>query len=440
MTTVGGLLLALWLVAATVSLVCVRDLLSPDKLILAALGVFFLDIFISPYPAIVAVAYALLLLAFMMAVIGSSTLVQSAGADRTPARRPHPAEAAADRIGRGHLLFWILSVPALVAQVALVLHFGGIVGYINVLALRVIEFQGLGWLTSIIQTFAIVDLMYFAYLVTRARRGVFDWALYLTHLLVFTALALLTGSRGSLLVNFVLMAVVRHYLVKPLRLRFLAGLAAAALLVASVLEVAREGVGFGEEGLVTGLSDSRGGDRSYSFAWATYGTLSLRLVLEFEVVRTHLGLTYLTWFTNAVPRAFWPDKPDTGGVVLTKEYTGDAWGGSSHLSTGILPEAIINFGQAGGLAVGVAQLAFVLVAMLALYARCKVRLARGGNDAFVTAVRFAYLSWGMTALVVGEFTNVMLTLTVQLLTLWLVHATLRALGLFDPRALGAPAR
>jgi hypothetical protein len=380
----------------------------------------------------------LLLLAFMVAVVGSSSLIrvtEAACAGAAPAAAARPLRpAGGDRPAWGHLLMWAISAPALVAQAALILNFGGLVGYLNVLALRVVEFRGLGWLTSIIQTYAVVDLLYFAWLASRARRRWPDIALYLGHLLLFVALALLSGSRGSLLVNFVLMAIVFHYLVRRLTLGFLLGLAGSALLVASVLEVAREGVAFGDEGLVTGLSQTGGGERSLGFAWASYGTLPLRLVLEGEVVRSHLGMTYATWITNAVPRAFWPDKPDTGGVVLTKEYTGDAWGGSSHLSTGILPEAIINFGQDAGLALGAFQLLLLLVAVLGLYARLKRRLADGGPYLFVSVVRFAYVSWALTALLVGEFTNVMLTLTVQLLALWLMEVMLRMLRLVDPRA------
>src|SRR5207247_1379491 len=148
------------------------------------------------------------------------------------------------------------------------------------------------------------------------------------------------------LVNFVLMAMVHHYLVKRASLRWLVVVGASALIVASILGVAREGVAIGDEGLVTGLSESKEAESSLSFAWATYGTMPLELVLEAPYVNLHYGFTYLTWITNAIPRAFWPDKPDSGGVVLTKEYTGDSWGGSSHLSTGLLPEAVITFGQA----------------------------------------------------------------------------------------------
>lgn len=435
MSPVGSALFVLWLLAAGVSMACIRDLLSPDKLVLAVLGLFFSEIFFAPHQTEVYAAYAMLLLAFVAAVI----IHASAAAGRPRWRieaghgggslRPLPSRASF----RGHALMWALSLPAIAAQQALIMHFGGLVGYINVLALRVVEFQGLGWLTSIIQTFAVVDLLYYGYLATRKSTRVADWLSFLLHLSVFVVIALLTGSRGSLLVNFVLLAILRHHLVRPMKVRHVLAIVASTMVVASVLEVAREGVAFGDEGLTTGLSPERGNEQAIGYAWASYGTLPLRLVLEGEVVKHHMGLTYATWFTNAVPRAFWPDKPDTGGVVLTKEYTGDAWGGSSHLSTGILPEAIINFGQAGGLAVGVLQFTALMLALMALRVRLRRRLHAGGEYRFVDAIRFAYLSWSVAALLIGEFTNVMLTLTVQLLALWLLAWVLRTIGLQGAR-------
>lgn len=436
MSGVAYVLLSLWIVAAAVSFAAIRDVLSPDKLIILALGIFFADIFITPYPPAVQIAYGLLLLTFVVAVVGLSPLVRSAAAD-TPRRvlsRTGARPMAAPAIG--HTFFWIISIPALVAQTAMIARFGGIEGYISVLALRVIEFEGLGWLTAIVQTFSIVDLLYFSFVVTLQNPRRVALALYGMHLLVFVVLALLTGSRGSLLVNFVLMTMVHHYLVKRASLRWLAAVAASALLLASVLEVAREGVGVGAEGLVTGLSESKKADSSLSFAWTTYGTLSLALVLGDQNVKLHYGVTYLTWATNVIPRAFWPNKPDTGGNVLTKEYTGDAWGGSSYLSTGILPEAMLNFGQAAGLLVGLLQLALMLGLALILYVRYKRRFALRGPYDFIYGVRFAYFSWAMMALIVGEFTNVMMTLTIQLLTVWLVFKLIKSRGLANRPLVG----
>lgn len=429
MSAIGFVLFALWLLAAAVSYACIRDIFSPDKLALAALGVFFADIFFSHYPATVQFAYALLLLALASTVIVLSPLVRRAAAE--PLALPPPSRTQPNSFSAAvsPVFFWVISMPALAAQVAMIANFGGIEGYIGVLAMRVIEFQGLGWLSAIIQTYSIVDLLYFSFLVTRRHVAPLAIAVYCVHLLLFVVIALLTGSRGSLLVNFVLMVLVHHLLVRRATLRRLVVVAVSALVVASVLEVAREGVAIGDEGLVTGLSESREAESSVGFAWATYGTMPLALVLDAPSVNLHYGFTYLTWVTNAIPRALWPEKPDSGGVVLTKEYTGDAWDGASHLSTGLLPEAMINFGQAAGLFVGVLQFVLIQTFLVILYVRYKRRLALHGPYDFVYGVRFAYISWAMMGLIVGEFTNIMLTLTVQLVTVWLLFAAIRWPGL-----------
>lgn len=417
MTEVGGWLFVAWLACGVTAIVCVRDMFSPDKLMLAALGVFFADIFVSPYPPLVGGAYALLLLALLVAVLATQTAAGPAAHLEGP---PRALSATADAAPVRHRTFWLLSIPALAAQFGLVAHFGGIIGYINALPMRVITFQGLGWLTTIVQTYSVINLLYFACVVTSRRTGGGAFVPYGLHLMLFLVLALMTGSRGSLLVNIVLMAMVYHHLVRRVSLRSLAALAASALLVASVLEVAREGVSFGEEGLVTGLSESREARSSLGFAWTTYGTQTLDLVFRPDDIRRHNGFTYLTALTNVVPRAWWPDKPDTGGVVLTKELTGDAWGGSSHLSTGILPEAIINFGPAAGMCFGLVQFGLLVALLQLLYSRARPGFVRPGPDTFVSGVRFAYIVWGSMGLIVGEFTNVVVTTAIQLLTLWLV--------------------
>ena len=424
MPVIGSVLFSLWLLAAIVSLVCIRDVFSPDKLIVTALGVFFADIFVTPYSNEVLFAYILLVLAFITTIIVLAPTVRHISVQIGQFQRPR-TDSPRKTLTISHGFFWAISVPALTAQIAMIANFGGIEGYINVLAMRVIEFQGLGWLTAIIQTFAIVDLVYFAFVVTRRQPQRATRVFYSLHLLVFVILALLTGSRGSLLVNFVLMAMIHHHLVKQARLRWLVMVAATALLVASVLEVAREGVSIGDDGLTTGLSEVNAAESNVGLAWTTYGTTPLELVLDAPYVNKHYGFTYLTWFTNMVPRALWPDKPDSGGVVLTKEYTGDAWGGSSHLSTGILPEAIINFGQIAGLLFGILQLVLILSVLIALYARYKKRFARRGRYAFIDGVRFCYINWAMMGLIVGEFTNIMLTLTAQLFTVWLTLGAIR---------------
>lgn len=411
----GSFLLAAWLIAAAVSFYTVRDVFSPEKLILVALAVFFGDIFFHDYSLELSLVYVLLITSFVTVVIAFRPILQQS---RTGlgGRYLGGMHRKKDGLLVGYKFFWLLSIPALLAQVWMIQLFGGIEGYINVLAMRVVEFRGLGWLMSIIKTFSIINLVYFSYLVTRNKRKTRDVLMYTLHLAIFLVIALLTSSRGYLLVNLVLMLLIYHHSVKRVGLRWLFAFALSAMLLASVLELARQGVSFGEGGLVTGLSAERQNDRKMSFRWAQYGTIPLDLVLEENNANKHYGFTYLTVATNFVPRSIWPTKPDTGGIILTKEYTGDAWDGSSNLSTGILAEAIINFGQSAGVVVGILQFSALVGGLLLYYIRFRRRRVMNVKFQFIDSVRFAYISWATMALIVGEFTNTMVGLLIQLIT------------------------
>jgi len=411
----GSILLVVWLLAATVSFYTVSDVFSPEKLILIALGMFFGDVFFNDYSLEFNLVYVAILTSFVAVVVLLSPILRRNMKSLASASSLEMHHKSNDLL-IGYKFFWLLSIPALLAQVWMIQLFGGIEGYINVLAMRVVEFRGLGWLTSIIKTFSVINLVYFSYLVTRSRRKRRDVAIYMLHFGLFLFMGLLTGSRGSLLVNPVLMLLIYHHSVQRISLRWLSAFALSAVLLASVLELARQGVSFGEGGLVTGLSAERQDDRKMSFRWAQYGTIPLNLVLDENNASKQYGFTYLTVITNFVPRVIWPTKPDTGGIVLTKEYTDNAWGGSSNLSTGIFPEAIINFGQPLGVIVGTLQFCALVGGLLLYYVRFRRRKLVNNRYQFVYSVRFAYISWAAMALIVGEFTNTMITLLIQLIT------------------------
>jgi hypothetical protein len=419
----GIFLLAAWLSVMVLSLWAVRDIFSPDKLMFAALGVFFGGIFFDNYSLGISAVYALLLVASMTVIVAFAPILRSTQS-KLVARAPNREPGGNGMPFVGYGFFWLVSLPALAAQVGMIEHFGGIAGYVNILSLRVKEFEGLGWLTSIIRTFSIIDLIYFSYLITRRKLTVSVIVVYVIHLLIFVVLALLTGSRGSLLVNFLLMALVYHNSVRRISARWLLTLAASTLLIASMLEVARQRLAFGEEGILTGLSEERQNEKKMSFAWAKYGINPLELLLNADRVTMYYGLTYLTVFTNIIPRAIWPEKPDSGGVILTKEYTSET-GGTSYLSTGIIPEAIMNFGVPLGIVVGTFEYGALVGGLILYYIRYRQRLLTNSPYKFIDSVRFAYISWGMMGLIVGEFTNVIVNLLVQLITVWAINQLIR---------------
>lgn len=421
----GTFLLAAWLSAGAVSFYVVRDAFSPDKLVLAMLGLFFADIFFDDYSLKLCFVYALLILTLAVTVVLARGPILRHSRMASVASAPSGTHFKNGVPLVGYKFFWLVSLPALVAQVYMIQIFGGIEGYINSLALRVVEFRGLGPIIALIKTYSIVNLIYFSFLVTRRKRKIRHVVIYGLHLLIFVVMTLLTGSRGSLLINFVLMALIYHHSVRRIRTLWLFIFAVGALLTASVLEVARQGVAFKDGVLITGLSEVRQPEKQATFGWAKYGLIPLELVLEASHVNMYYGSTYLTVLTNIIPRDIWPTKPDTGGLILTKEYTGDAWGGSSNLSTGIIPEAIINFGQPLGIVLGALQFGMLVGGLLLYYVRYRRRLVMNDPYKFIDSVRFSYITWGMAGLVTGEFTNVMVNLVIQLTTVWAVYRLIR---------------
>src|SRR5205823_14738437 len=65
-----------------------------------------------------------------------------------------------------------------------------------------------------------------------------------------------------------------------------------------------------------------------------YGLVPLEVVLNADVLNLHYGSTFLAAVTNLIPRPLWPDKPDSAGLVITKDYLGNRWLGASNLNAG----------------------------------------------------------------------------------------------------------
>lgn len=418
MTAVGIYLAGLWGITLFVSYKCTNDLFSPDKFFLAILAFFFADIFFHDYPLHIVLIYGVLILCVLFSVIVFCSVCKYHVAEvRGIKPQGRPVEYS-------KFLFWALSFPALLANLYLIQSFGGISGYINRIALKEVEFQGLGPLTTIARTFSIINLVYFAFFLRshKSRSGKF-W--FWTHFLIFVFTAVLTASRGSLLINFVLMGVIYHYLWRKIKVRFMATLVIVLFTLATAIEIAREGVKFEDGKLVTGFAYQDDNSSSSGFGWAKYGLTSLELVTNAEYVKPYYGTTYLTVFTNFIPRAIWPEKPDPGGVILTKEYTDNAWNGSSYLSTGIVPEAVINFGQTLGIIIGLLLFFMLVLSMMVYYHNYKAHLVSSDTNILFITVRYSFIMWAGIGLVVGEFTNVMMDIIVKLVVLLTLEFIIR---------------
>jgi hypothetical protein len=414
MTDLGLIFFVAWAVTACFALYANRDIFSPTKWFLLTLGVFYADLFFVVYIAEIYVIYGCILALVWVFIVVESRVKPAASRARTKVEHTYTA--------RLHLIFWILLSPAIIAQIYLVQLFGGLEGYVNIIGMRVIEFRGLGPLTTIKNTYFIITVIYFLFVITRRRKTTLDVVLFTTAFGGLVLLGLMSGSRGTLLQPLVFMLVAYHYMRRRISLKA-AGLALVFLLMAAaVLDVARTGYRMVDGTITTGVSV----DKVTSFAFTNYGLLPLDLVLREQDRNLYYGQTFLTVFTNFVPRRVWPGKPDTGGVVLTKEYTGDAWDGASNLSTGIIAENVINFGDAGILS-GFVMLIAVMVISVSYYRRMLVRVA---NEPHVLSAGFCFVYYftvmrALPSLLFAEFTATLMAVVLQLIVIWLVHQFLR---------------
>jgi oligosaccharide repeat unit polymerase len=426
-TTLGFLLLFFLLCSILISLFSVQDLLSPDKFILAALTLFFGDIFFSKYSIADYLIYGILLLLFVVAIIMYKWVTKNIVI---------PSKTNAKDIKSGihpnYIFFWIVSIPALLANIYMIASFGGIIGYINSIAMREIEFKGMGLLTMFLKTYPVVNLIYFAYLINDRKRTKKNVVFYTLHFIVFIGLALITTSRGTLLNNMVYMMIIYHYTVKKVSKKTILYLSIFVVAIASVLEVAREGISYNDGKLITGLSYDDTDDK-VGLTWSKYGLIPFDLVVNANVIQPHYGATYLTLFTNFVPRAIWPGKPDPGGVILTKEYTNNAWGGSSYLATGILPEAIINWGLPLGLVFGFLEFAGMIFFIMIAYKNYRIRLVRRPSNYIFNSIRYVFMVWVAMGLIIGEFTNVTMDLVIKLITVFFIELLAARFGLLERR-------
>ncbi len=374
-----------------------RDMFSPGKFYLISFVLFYVGALASPDN------YELWLLILLVLLIGVATVCLEAGA------APAPAVHRVSRFGAGKakernvaLWIWLASLPAIAAQIYIVQFFNGIEGYINVIGNRVIELRGLGWAKSLIATVVVLNLIYFAVGLTR-RRSWLWWGLFAMHVLIVLVAGALSGSRSSILTVFAAQVFVYHYLRRPVKIRYALPIGAALIVFAMIIGVARQGVKLENSSLSTGLDSY---DRVLTLSVFNYGVQPLQILLGAEDLQLANGSTLLSVLTNAVPRDWWPEKPDTGGVFFTKKYTGDAWDGASNLTPTFLGEGVINFGWVGGLVFFLAMDLAVMYCIVHYYRKMLAR-SRAPPDAenAVNVVIYVLVMWGAVALMAGEVTN-----------------------------------
>jgi len=411
------LLFLLLAVYAFFSLKCNRDIFSPAKFYHVSLTVYFLDIFLTEHhPYVYAVYFGFILVGFFISIIEHSmrpvpTVIRL---------RPQPSSKSPVRLA---IVLWLLSIVPLSAYLYLIHISGGITFLLEIIAYRVAKWQGLGILVELAKLIGPINLVYFALgLVYTPHKPLLWWLFYGLHLLLFWGSALLLGGRSFMLMQMLAMLILYNYLKKPIRLRtaFLTG--TILLAAASVLGTVRNNLTRLRS--MDDIFDMHG--ETFNLKAFSYGTMPLDIIFTHDFTDYQFGTTYLSALTNFIPRKIWPDKLDTGGVVLTKFAHGHYYAGTYNLSPGIVAESILNFGFLAGIPFSFGLLLSVCLAIVRVYSLFlkKVRYSEGLIRVF-QGVLYVYLAFIPSDLLYGEFTNIFVGRTMRILFLSLIIIILR---------------
>jgi hypothetical protein len=411
------MLFILLLIALGLCFAANRDIFSPGKFYHMSLTVYFADVFFSEQSGYVyAVCFAFILVGMFMSIVEAYTLSQR----RVALIRRKPSDIVPSWFV---IVLWGLSIVPVWAQWHMIHLTGGLASLATSIVHRVAEHRGLGALTMLIKLIAPINLVYFGVgLVYRKRHAGAWWLVYCAHLLVFIAVALPRGSRGFLLHHFVFMMVLYHYFRKPIKLRYALAGGAVLLIIAAFLGAVRQNIT--RINSVDSLKGMNGG--ALRLTIFSYGLMPLNVVFSDEFTEYQYGKTFLTPVTNLVPRQIWPEKFDSGGVVLTRFALGREYTGMSNMSTGIVAESILNFGYPLGLLCAFAILALAIFFMVQFYAYfgTHINRSRGLNAALLGAV-YGSLAQVPGSLLVGEFANIFLGVMTRLAFLFGVILLLR---------------
>ncbi|WP_041427364.1 O-antigen polymerase [Syntrophomonas wolfei] len=401
------MLLIIYLILIIISFYINKDTFSPIKFYILYIGVYFLSIFYDVYNEKVYYIYLLLLLLGLILVIVEPKI-------NKPARK---MQLDID-YSKSIKWLWILSIIPILAQLKLITDMGGIQSYINLIGFRVVMWQGKGIILTLIKMFGIINLVYFALILDMKKSNTHIIMIYIMHLCMFITIGLLSGSRGSLLSNFLYMLILYHYMIKRINFKKVTVIVILLILVALGLGEARQSYRVTDEGLSFNIVSNQAFKDRHEFK---YGVYPLEVVMTSNINELQYGKTFLTAITNFIPRVWWPNKPDPGGVVFTKLYLNNAWEGYSNHSTGIITESIINFGLLGIL-VGLVLLFSFMYLLMYYYRQLIISFSK------ITLLRitsYIILLTAIPGLVTAEWTNLIVGTVIKIVYLVVICSIIR---------------
>lgn len=306
------------------------------------------------------------------------------------------------------ITIWILTIPPLLVILFNIYEAGGILSYLGSLYRRVEMWRGRGIMTMLLNFLPALNLLYFgAVLAARKTNSFARIALYSVHFLLFLTVGLMSGSRSYIGVSILGMCLVWGYSVGFPRIRNLVVVAVILVMFAGVMGAVRNSY---REGMSLDSVVKMFSSAELESAQMAYGVSPLEVIFSAPERLHLLGATYLTLFTNVIPRSIWKGKPDTGAIIFTREYTPDR-SGLSYFATGSVTEAILNFGKPAGVFIGLAINAAFLFSGVFFYNTYAVGRdsAAGVRGIFGISLYF-FIVLAVSKISYGEFTDVLQTM------------------------------
>lgn len=254
------------------------------------------------------------------------------------------------------------------AQMAVYASFGGIIGYMAAFAQNETgadAFQGMGWMFMISESFPILAMIAFALHAKRTRKASWLWlavalAAFFVAKLLFGGLR---GSRSNTIWGLFWAVGIVHLTLRRVPLKVIA--VGVALLVAFMYAYGFYKVAGLDAAEALRSEDARtamierSGRTIDNVVLGDLGRSDVQAYLLYRTSRPDsdysyaLGRTYAGALSLLIPRAIWPNRPDT----KVREGTNAQYGARSYESGsrssrvyGLAGEALLNFGPAGVLA------------------------------------------------------------------------------------------
>lgn len=261
-----------------------------------------------------------------------------------------------------HILFPILLLTTIVAQVAAVVHLGGISGYLAAYENRADgdDLVGMGWVFMVGESFPIILFMWITMWLQR-RGSETTWfeiyALILFFFLLQMAFGGMRGSRSNTIWHLFWAAGIVHLTLRRLNRSQILASCAFCLAFMVIYGSYKQG---GLEGLSSYLGGGYkqtvdGSNRRHSLMNVVVGDLSrsdpqarvLEGIYGDRRYELAYGATYLGAVSILIPRQVLPDRPHRKGFYGGQAMYGKSSGRRSSTPYGITGEAMLNFGVIG---------------------------------------------------------------------------------------------